>query len=587
MKLFRRLAATFVAALVLASLGTLVQSSTTHALSGSGFQAGRIIDDNVFSDGNAMDIPTIQAFLNSKVPTCDTNGTQASGHSGYSTRAQWGAANGAAAPYTCLKDYMADSYGMAADQYCSAIGYGRFSAAGMIYSAGKACGISQKVLIVLLQKEQGLVTDDWPWPVEYTAATGYGCPDTASCDPSYSGLFNQIYYAARQYKKYAAQPTLFNFQRNVSRNIAWSPNGACGTGSVFLQNQATAGLYNYTPYQPNSAALNNLDGAGDGCSAYGNRNFWRQYNDWFGNTYGVPFSGTYVGQSTGTVWVNQTTSPVVWLDYQNTGAQFWKDKTSAPSYYPVTRLMGSNPINRASIYADPSWPLSNRPAEVFAKVFESDGVTLAADQHTVFPGQVARFQFTLHYPGPSAPVGSFRENFSLVEDGAPNWWVPGTDASFIVNTTDPFRASFRGESAPSGVSLSTGQKKPVSFDFQNTGAEFWKDDLSALPYYPRLRLVGTWPINRQSSFYDSSSWLSSSRPVSVFTQVFESDGVTLAADQHTVFPGQVARFQFLMAYPTTGISSGTHQENFELVQDGTPNWWVPGSYAWQAVTTTP
>ena len=54
-------------------------------------------------------------------------------------------------------------------------------------------------------------------------------------------------------------------------------------GNVFLANRATAGLYNYTPYQPNTAAMANLYGTGDACSAYGNRNFWRMFSDWFGN----------------------------------------------------------------------------------------------------------------------------------------------------------------------------------------------------------------------------------------------------------------------------------------------------------------
>ncbi|MBC7404826.1 MAG: hypothetical protein H7252_03970 [Cytophaga sp.] len=53
-----------------------------------------------------------------------------------------------------------------------------------------------------------------------------------------------------------------------------------------MENQATAGLYNYTPYQPNTAALANLYGTGDSCSAYGNRNFWRMFYDWFGSTTG-------------------------------------------------------------------------------------------------------------------------------------------------------------------------------------------------------------------------------------------------------------------------------------------------------------
>jgi len=57
---------------------------------------------------------------------------------------------------------------------------------------------------------------------------------------------------------------------------------------VNVQNYATAALYNYTPYQPNAAALGNLYGTGDGCSSYGNRNFWVYYNDWFGPTAGLP-----------------------------------------------------------------------------------------------------------------------------------------------------------------------------------------------------------------------------------------------------------------------------------------------------------
>ena len=53
---------------------------------------------------------------------------------------------------------------------------------------------------------------------------------------------------------------------------------------VFIQNQATANLYYYTPYQPNAAALRAGYGEGDGCSAYGNRNFYQYFTDWFGAT---------------------------------------------------------------------------------------------------------------------------------------------------------------------------------------------------------------------------------------------------------------------------------------------------------------
>jgi LysM repeat protein len=53
---------------------------------------------------------------------------------------------------------------------------------------------------------------------------------------------------------------------------------------VTIRNQATAGLYYYTPYTPNQIAMVNLATAGDSCSSYGNRNFWRVYNYWFNPT---------------------------------------------------------------------------------------------------------------------------------------------------------------------------------------------------------------------------------------------------------------------------------------------------------------
>src|SRR4028119_1439538 len=58
---------------------------------------------------------------------------------------------------------------------------------------GTACGISQRALLVLLQKEQGLVTASGTslTPVKYRSATGYGCPDGADCDVSPYGLLTQ------------------------------------------------------------------------------------------------------------------------------------------------------------------------------------------------------------------------------------------------------------------------------------------------------------------------------------------------------------------------------------------------------------
>ena len=266
------------------------------AISGSEFNASNIIDDSVFFSSNSISDAEIQSFLNAKVPVCDTNGTK--NHSSGASRASWAAANGKPTPpYVCLKDFTQNMPGIAADNYCKGIGSGTLSAAQIIGVVGRACGISPKVLLVLLQKEQSLITDDWPWPIQYTKATGMGCPDTSlgvdvdanqnGCYDDYEGFFKQIYYGARQFRRYVQQPQSYNYAVGRNSFIAYQANRTdCGGTYITPQSAATAALYNYTPYQPNAAALANLYGTGDDCSAYGNRNFWRMFSDWFGNTHG-------------------------------------------------------------------------------------------------------------------------------------------------------------------------------------------------------------------------------------------------------------------------------------------------------------
>lgn len=315
----KRIILTFVA--LVASFVTVTSVFTPQlasAVSASDFNAGRIIDDGVFFNGYDMSPSQIQQFFNAKVPTCDENGSQQKSYRYNSStgrlnhgddpmvttsRAVYGqrynAFNGvdyADAPYYCLKDYHLNTPSRSAEAgLCNGYtGRNGESSAEIIYNIGVSCGVNPKALIVLLQKEQGLVTDDWPWDNQYLKATGYACPDTAPCDSQYYGFFNQVYSAARQFKRYAQSPNSYNHKANRDNSVRYNPNAGCGSSTVFIQNQATAGLYNYTPYQPNAAALSgmsdNSPGGGDSCSAYGNRNFFWYFSRWFGST--TQFNGT-------------------------------------------------------------------------------------------------------------------------------------------------------------------------------------------------------------------------------------------------------------------------------------------------------
>ncbi|WP_295838904.1 hypothetical protein [uncultured Microbacterium sp.] len=255
-------------------------SPAAVAADAADFQDGYLISDQNFFDSRSMTVEEVQAFLNSKVANCRS---------------------GSAMP--CLKDYSAqDTPALAANNYCSAFPGGTMSAARLIVTVSQVCGISPKVILVMLQKEQGLITDTSPSRGQYSAALGQGCPDGGqACDPAYAGFFYQIYGAARQFQIYIKFPKSFSYQLGWN-NILYqaSPpdtNGVCGTKRVNIQNDATRALYIYTPYTPNKAALDNLYGTGDFCSAYGNRNFWRLYTDWFGSPVTEQVTGEYA-----TVW---------------------------------------------------------------------------------------------------------------------------------------------------------------------------------------------------------------------------------------------------------------------------------------------
>ncbi|MGO2748042.1 hypothetical protein [Microbacterium sp.] len=243
----------------------------------AGFSAGNIISDAVFTNKGTMSEAQIQSFLNSKVPSCQSG-------------------------YVCLKDLRTVTQSKPADSYCSGYsGSSNESGASIIYRVAQACNINPQVLIVMLQKEQGLVTHTWPSDWRYNAAMGQACPDTAPCDTAFAGFFAQVYGAARQMQIYLEGRWFQWYKAGQTWQIQYHPDrDRCGTGPVYIENKATEALYYYTPYQPNAAALAAGYGEGDSCGAYGNRNFYNYFTDWFGSTQAVansPFGNIEVVQA--------------------------------------------------------------------------------------------------------------------------------------------------------------------------------------------------------------------------------------------------------------------------------------------------
>lgn len=520
--------------------GVISRSNTANAADISKFNPGQIISDSIFTNKGSMNTTAIQNFLNSKVPSCDTSGQQLSEYGGPDLngdgkvqRWEWGKQNYNQTTFTCLRNYSE----------------GGKSAAQIIYETAQNYNINPQVLIVLLQKEQALVTDTWPLNVQYRTATGYGCPDTAACDTQYYGFTNQVRWAATMFRAIMTDsPTWYTPYVLGNNSIPWNPNtGACGYSTVNIQNRATQALYNYTPYRPNQAALNAGYGTGDGCSSYGNRNFFLYFSDWFGSTstdYDATFESiTYFSDTARTAAIDLDSQDVApgqpvyaRLVVKNTG-----NKNLDKSFIRVATI---DPRNRSdSAFYDSSWLSRGRPT--------------TSNETTIAPGSNATFDFTLNAP---YIIGSKTEKFGLVAENKA--WINSINFPITISTVaqktydgvpvevsayydpdhlQPYKL-FNGTARP-------GQKIYVSAKFRNLGT------VALSNTYMKVSTVN--PRGRtDSSFYDTS-WLSASR------LAFMSEA--------SVPVNGLGTFNFTLTMPD---AEGSYSEDFGFVAESMSNGWI-------------
>ena len=287
------------------SSNNVVSSGIARTADLSSFTPGNLISDAVFFDSDSISGQQIDAMFRAKVRTCQ-------------------------AGYVCLKDYRQNTPNRPADAYCNGYsGVANETAASIISRVATSCGINPQVLIVMLEKEQSLVTHTWPSSWRFDMALGQGCPDTAACDPAYAGFFYQIYGAARQMQIYAEGRWFTYYAPGKTWNILYHPNRACGTAPVYVENTATAALYYYTPYQPNRASLNAGYGEGDGCSSYGNRNFFQLFSDWFGDPRSNPNA---VSGVIADVW-NANGGASGWIGSATSSMRTWASDPGVSQYF--------------------------------------------------------------------------------------------------------------------------------------------------------------------------------------------------------------------------------------------------------------
>ncbi len=299
---------------IAAILGWTYLAQQTSAADMSKFDPGNIMSDAVMSNKDSMNVQQIQAFLDSKNACNNTNTYMAIWY----PHLQYTIRDG---KFVC----------MAKDSFNGK------SAAQIIWQAGQDYAINPQFLIVLLEKEQGLITDTWPNNIQYRSATGFGCPDTAACDSQYFGLENQIRNAANLFRT-VLSGGWSNYPVGQTY-VQYHPNTSCGGSVVNIQNRTTSALYRYTPYQPNQSVLNAGYGLGDACGAYGNRNTWGLFTDWFGSTTHIgadSITNKYTTMGGNLSWLGTASSEVRLLDAKNglyqtfeKGNIYWSNYTGA------------------------------------------------------------------------------------------------------------------------------------------------------------------------------------------------------------------------------------------------------------------
>jgi hypothetical protein len=525
----------------------MFSSVPTYAVTAADWKPGRIIDDAVFADKNSMSVADIQAFLNAKVPACDTYGTTStsrwnSGAGRYYTRAEWGAIQGSPAPFTCLRDFYevpksVPSPGIPANNYGGQpIPSGAISAAQMIWNAAQAYNISPRVLLVTIQKESigPLTVDDWPYLGQYTYAMGAYCPDGpngAECDQNYAGFSMQIRESAKLFRYYIdnqSQPWWPYKKPGQNNFVYWNVTSTgCGGSDVYIETAATAALYTYTPYQPNAAALANLYGSGDGCSAYGNRNFWRIYNDWFGSTLAITYSYSFVGSSYSSVELETGQKKTDnYITIKNTGSATWYSDGFAPDSIRSTRLSILNYEN--SVFADqsdPAWMGTRNQIKMTPNV--------------VLPGENATFNFSLF--GPGMPLQQTKNlTFLPVVNGV--GFMPNINMTMIVSHKLPRYAFISASGLPQQILPNESIINSVTI--KNTGNSTWYSD-DATPLGGNSMRLST-KNYRETGFADQSdpAWMGTRNQIKMTPNV--------------VLPGENAVFNFKMNGPMVENNEKIH-----------------------------
>ncbi|MDP2586529.1 MAG: hypothetical protein Q8P32_02040 [Candidatus Komeilibacteria bacterium] len=148
----------------------------------------------------------------------------------------------------------------------------------LIWNTAQEYRINPKFIMIMLQKEQSLITDDSPTENQYNWAVGYSCYGGVCLDV-YKGFAKQIQAMANKIVnsylsdlkikgKYTA-----NFYCTFTKWCVGVAKMTQDEQLIIPENKITAALYTYNPYQGGTITKQGRVGA--------NYNFWKIWDRWF------------------------------------------------------------------------------------------------------------------------------------------------------------------------------------------------------------------------------------------------------------------------------------------------------------------
>ncbi len=264
----------FIFVLIISVATIALRAPRAHAA----YDGSRLIDNNVFLDANSMNASQIQQFLVDK----------GAGLANLNFALTCGAPS--------------DTATMNAYAAVSAPCGQTIPASSIIYYAARIYGVSPRVILSTMQKEQSLTTAVNPTSWQINQAMGYGCPDSTGCGASnfFYQIDNGTWALRYHYERANSNNTWWNSGGNVcggttiyrstglyaGATVTFKDDNGVGYATYTLANAATASFYCYTPHAYNNPqGLYGLPTMGTSGMYYsGSYNFVLWFERWFGLT---------------------------------------------------------------------------------------------------------------------------------------------------------------------------------------------------------------------------------------------------------------------------------------------------------------